>query len=204
MAATAEPQRRHARANRRRILDAARETLSADPDTTVEDIARAAGVARRTLYGHFANRDALLEALADDAVRTLRQAFIDRGNPEEPPDLALARVMMTVWGIGDRYRMLIALASRDLGGGITGAPAPVRERAVELLSDGQRSGVFTDHLPTPVLAHVLESTIVSMLESVNRDTWQGSASAAATTVLMAAGKNRSEADALIRLLRTEE
>ncbi|MET9104270.1 helix-turn-helix domain-containing protein [Streptomyces antibioticus] len=92
MAATAEPQRRHARANRRRILDAARETLSADPDTTVEDIARGAGVARRTLYGHFANRDALLEALADDAVRTLRQAF----------------------------------------------PAPVRELAVELLSDGQR------------------------------------------------------------------
>ncbi|MBO7936693.1 helix-turn-helix transcriptional regulator [Streptomyces sp. S9] len=59
--------------------------MSADPDTTVEDIARAAGVARRTLYGHFATRDALLEALADDAVRTLRQAFIDGGNPEEPP-----------------------------------------------------------------------------------------------------------------------
>ncbi|MFF2216911.1 helix-turn-helix domain-containing protein [Streptomyces antibioticus] len=59
--------------------------MSADPDTTVEDIARAAGVARRTLYGHFANRDALLEALADDAVRTLRQAFIDGGHPEEPP-----------------------------------------------------------------------------------------------------------------------
>ncbi|MET9062899.1 helix-turn-helix domain-containing protein [Streptomyces antibioticus] len=92
LAATAEPQRRHAWANRRRILDAARGTLSADPDTTVEDIARAAGVARRTLYGHFATRDALLAALADDAVRTLRQAF----------------------------------------------PAPVRELAVELLSDGQR------------------------------------------------------------------
>ncbi|MDQ1047052.1 helix-turn-helix domain-containing protein [Streptomyces sp. V4I2] len=57
--------------------DVARETLSADPETTVDDIARAAGIARRTLYGHFAGREDLVNALAEEAVESLRQAFVE-------------------------------------------------------------------------------------------------------------------------------
>lgn len=197
------PRRRHAVANRRRILDAARETLSLDPETTVDDIARAAGVARRTLYGHFASREDLLGALADDAVETLRQAFVEDRDPAESPDLALARFTLAVWGIGDRFRMLIALARRDLGGGIPGALTPVRELAQELLAQGQREGVFADHLPAPMLARVLESVMVSMLESVNDKTWQGSAGAAATALLVAAGRPQAEAEAVVRQLREE-
>ncbi|MFD3500456.1 TetR/AcrR family transcriptional regulator [Streptomyces sp. NPDC058678] len=200
--AKAAPRRRHAQANRRRILDAARETLSADPETTIDDIARAAGVARRTLYGHFASREELVNALADDAVESLRQAFVEERNPAEPSDLALARYILAVWGIGDRFRMLIALGRRDLDGDIRGALTPVRDLAGELLAQGQRDGVFADHLPAPVLAHVLESVVVSMLESVNDETWEISAPAAATTVLLAAGRTRPEAEAVLRNLRT--
>ncbi|MFE9440529.1 TetR/AcrR family transcriptional regulator [Streptomyces sp. NPDC006602] len=108
--AKAAPRRRHAQGNRRRILDAARETLSADPETTVDDIARAAGIARRTLYGHFAGREDLVNALADDAVESLRQVFVEERNPA---DLALARYITAVWGIGDRFRVIIALGRRD-------------------------------------------------------------------------------------------
>ena len=118
------PRRRHAQANRRRILDAARETLSTDLETTIDDIARAAGVARRTLYGHFASREELVTALGDDAVESLRQAFVAERNPAEASDLALARYITAVWGIGDRFRMLIALGRRDLDGDIRGALAP--------------------------------------------------------------------------------
>ena len=132
------PRRRHAQANRRRILDAARETLSTDLETTIDDIARAAGVARRTLYGHFASREELVTALGDDAVESLRQAFVAERNPAEASDLALARYITAVWGIGDRFRMLIALGRRDLDGDIRGALAPVRELAAELLAQGQR------------------------------------------------------------------
>lgn len=200
--AKAAPRRRHALANRRRILDAARETLSVDPETTIDDIARAAGVARRTLYGHFASREDLIDALADDAVETLRQTFVEERNPAEPPDLALARYIMAVWGIGDRFRVLIALGRRDPDGTIRGALTPVRDLAGELLAQGQRDGVFADHLPVPVLAHVLESVVVSLLESVNDRTWKGSAPAAVTAVLLAAGRTRPEADAVLRRLRT--
>lgn len=202
--AKAAPRRRHAVANRRRILDAARETLSVDPETTVDDIARAAGVARRTLYGHFANREDLLDALADDAVETLRRAFVEDRNPAESPDVALARFNMAVWGIGDRFRMLIALARRGLGGGIRDALAPVRKLTEELLVQGQREGVFADHLPAPVLAHVLESVVVSMLESVNDETWEGSDDAAVTALLVAAGRTRAEAEATVRQVHAED
>ncbi|WP_053753878.1 TetR/AcrR family transcriptional regulator [Streptomyces sp. MMG1533] len=201
--AKAAPRRRHAQANRRRILDTARETLSADPETTIDDIARAAGVARRTLYGHFASREDLVTALADDAVESLRQAFVDEHSPAEPPDLALARYIMAVWGIGDRFRMLIALGRRDLDGDIRGALTPVRDLAGELLAQGQRDGVFADHLPAPVLAHVLESVVVSMLESMDDEMWEGSAPAAATAVLLAAGRTRPEAEAALRHLRAD-
>ena len=195
------PRRRHAQANRRRILDAARETLSTDLETTIDDIARAAGVARRTLYGHFASREELVTALGDDAVESLRQAFVAERNPAEASDLALARYITAVWGIGDRFRMLIALGRRDLDGDIRGALAPVRELAAELLAQGQRDGAFADHLPAPVLAHVLESVVVSMLESVTDETWEGSATAAATAVLLAAGRTRPQAEAALRQLR---
>ncbi len=61
----AQPRRSHARSNRVRLLAAAREELGRDPDASLDEIARAAGVVRRTLYGHFPNREALIDALAD-------------------------------------------------------------------------------------------------------------------------------------------
>ena len=66
------PRRSHARSNHARILAAAREELSRDPDASLDEIARAAGVVRRTLYGHFPNRQALLAALAEEAAQAVR------------------------------------------------------------------------------------------------------------------------------------
>ncbi len=66
---------RHAGLTRREILDAAAALLEADPPgpLTVRSIAARAGIAERTVFRHFASRDALLDAVADD-VRT-RQAL---------------------------------------------------------------------------------------------------------------------------------
>lgn len=46
-------QRRDAAENRAGILAAASQTLAADPHASVDQIARAAGLSRRALYGHF-------------------------------------------------------------------------------------------------------------------------------------------------------
>jgi AcrR family transcriptional regulator len=64
---TRPPTRADARRNYDRLLTAAREAIRArGADTSLDDIARAAGVGSATLYRHFPTRDALLEAVARD------------------------------------------------------------------------------------------------------------------------------------------
>ena len=55
-----EKLRADARANRDRILDVARDALAADPEVSLNAIAKAAGVGAGTLYRHFPSREALL------------------------------------------------------------------------------------------------------------------------------------------------
>jgi AcrR family transcriptional regulator len=58
------PKRADARRNRERVLAAAREAFAEGGESTaLEEIARRAGVGIGTLYRHFPNRQALLEAL---------------------------------------------------------------------------------------------------------------------------------------------
>jgi AcrR family transcriptional regulator len=55
-----ESLRADARANRDRILDVARDALSADPAASLNSIAKAAGVGAGTLYRHFPSRESLV------------------------------------------------------------------------------------------------------------------------------------------------
>ena len=47
------------------ILDAALARLGRDPSASMTEIAKAAGVGRVTLYGHFPSREALVDTLFD-------------------------------------------------------------------------------------------------------------------------------------------
>jgi AcrR family transcriptional regulator len=62
---------------RRRILDAARLLFVREGlrGTTMEALARAAGVAKPTLYGYFSDKDAVFTALLDDLSEALTAAF---------------------------------------------------------------------------------------------------------------------------------
>src|SRR5437763_16968657 len=75
------------------IIDAALEALASDPDASMAEIARRAGVVRATVYMHFPTREALLDAVMEHAVAEVaeatREADPTRGKPEE----ALARVL---------------------------------------------------------------------------------------------------------------
>lgn len=55
--------RADARANKDRILDAARDLLMSDPSASLNSVAKAAGVGAGTLYRHFPNRESLVLAL---------------------------------------------------------------------------------------------------------------------------------------------
>ncbi|MFH8935099.1 TetR/AcrR family transcriptional regulator [Streptomyces griseosporeus] len=187
-------------ANRRRILDVALAELLRDPDASMDQIARAAGVVRRTVYGHFPSREALISTLVDEAVQALAAAHAAGREGVEDPAESVARSVLTVWEIADRYRLLVALAQRTVTmQGIRERLAPVRENSVRILQRGLDEGVFTSPLPAPALAYVHEQVLFGLMEAVNDgllDTREAGRSAA-VTVLTAAGVPASKATALV-------
>src|SRR3954468_8310937 len=79
------------------ITNAALEALASDPDVSMAEIARRAGVVRATIYMHFPTREALLDAVMEHATAEVaeatRRAEPERGEPEE----ALERVLVATW-----------------------------------------------------------------------------------------------------------
>ncbi|MEU6096247.1 TetR/AcrR family transcriptional regulator [Streptomyces sp. NPDC047079] len=183
------PQRSDARANRQRILATARRKLRDDPDASLDSIAVAAGLARRTFYGHFSNRHALITELTQEAAQALQQAFALTRIPGADPLEAMARMALAAWAVGDQYRMLISLGRRHLGEeAIRATLAPAREEAIAAIRRGQHEGVFANHVPAPVLAQALEALMLALAEENTASTWADpTGEAAATAFLVAAG-----------------
>src|SRR5437870_13507196 len=80
------PKRADARRNYEKVLAAAREAFAEGGESTaLEEIARRAGVGIGTLYRHFPNRQALLEALYVNEVEEVCRsaAELDGGDPWE-------------------------------------------------------------------------------------------------------------------------
>ncbi|WP_329221768.1 TetR/AcrR family transcriptional regulator [Streptomyces sp. NBC_01485] len=183
-----EPQRRNSRSNRARILATARQELGRNPDVTLEEIARASGVVRRTLFGHFPGRAALLEALAEEASEALRGVLAVAAGPEVPAERALAHFVYSIWPVGDRYRLLLSLAQRDLGvERVAEILAPARDEVTAILARGQRDGVFHTQLPPAVLSAGLEGMHIALLEEVNSGALEDDGTRTAVATLVAAG-----------------
>lgn len=76
--AVARPRRADARRNYQKLVDAAREAFAQDgADTSLEEVARRAGVGIGTLYRNFPERSALLEAVYLEEVETLCASAVD-------------------------------------------------------------------------------------------------------------------------------
>ncbi|MGW7049168.1 TetR/AcrR family transcriptional regulator [Streptomyces avermitilis] len=190
-------------ANRRRILDVALAELLRDPDASMDQIARAAGVVRRTVYGHFPSREALISTLVDGAVEAVAAAHAAGRESVADPAESLARSTLAVWEIADRYRILVALAQRSVTvQGIRDRLTPVRQACVELLRRGLEQGVFESPLPAPALAYVHEQMLFALMEAVNDGLLaaEEAGRSAAVTMLTAAGVPASRATELVAKL----
>ncbi|MGW1747013.1 TetR/AcrR family transcriptional regulator [Streptomyces sp. NPDC002092] len=182
------PRRPAARSTRTRILEAALQELARSPDSTLADMAEAAGVARRTVYVHFAGRSALVEGIAADAAEAIRRAVATTGAPGADAATALARLVLTLWPVGDRYRVLIGLARQDLGPGrVDEVLSPARATVTAILALGQQQGVFHTRVPPAPLGRALEALLLALLDRVNAGTWTDDGTLAATAALIAAG-----------------
>ncbi|RSM94331.1 TetR family transcriptional regulator [Nonomuraea sp. WAC 01424] len=130
------------------ILEAGTRLLSDDPGASVADIAKAAGVGRVTLYGHFPSREALVDAVLDHAVGMADAVLEDDTLDTAPAPEAMTRLLRSSWEILDRHRRLFLAADRVL------PTERIREhhsrplrRVERLISRGQDDGDFRTDLP---------------------------------------------------------
>ncbi|MFM9446848.1 TetR/AcrR family transcriptional regulator [Streptomyces acidiscabies] len=177
-------------ANRRRILDVALAELLRDPDASMDQIARAAGVVRRTVYGHFPSREALIATLVDGAVESVTAVHGAAREGSDDPAESCARSVLAIWTIADRYRLLVALAQRTVTmQGIRERLSPLRETTVQVIQLALDEGIFVSPLSASALAYVHEQILFGLMEAVNDghlDTGEAGRSAA-VTVLTASG-----------------
>lgn len=161
LVADERPMRSHARRNRERIIDAARTALTGTgQDTSLNEIARRAGVGIGTLFRHFPNRDALLEALTYDRTAALCTEAV-RLADQAPPAVALARWLRGLVVHMASYRGLAA--SLVAGTGLGDSQRAITAAATGLLARAQQAGEVRRDLDVAALIS-LASAVSWLLE----------------------------------------
>jgi AcrR family transcriptional regulator len=171
------------RRNFERIVDGATVALAASPDASMSEIAEASGLARATLYRHFATREELLREIyrsgLDSAAEAIEAAEPNRGSAPE----ALRRVIDTLMVVGDRYRVITEqrLEYPDLLPHAEAAFVPFGE----LVERGQREGTIRDDLPPRWLTAAILVLVGEAIRAVGRGDLaaKGAAGVVAATAL---------------------
>ncbi|GAA5144980.1 hypothetical protein GCM10025768_01550 [Microbacterium pseudoresistens] len=197
MTTTAEPrrQRRDAAENRAGILAAARRALAADPHASIDEIARAAGLSRRALYGHFDDRGALVREL----VRSGAQRFnaVAARIDETDARLALARLAAELWREAAHVRLAAALALDEAHLEETAAAlAPLRRTVAAIVRSGQEAETLRADITAPALARLIEETARMVVTRADPSSAVGGI--AVRAVLSMAGLSWQDVDALMR------
>ncbi|MFJ4223577.1 TetR/AcrR family transcriptional regulator [Microbacterium sp. NPDC089695] len=192
---TSRSPRRDSLENRAGILDAARATLAIDPRASIDAIARGAGLSRRTLYGHFDDRDALIREL----ISTGAQRFnaIAASVTDADPRLALARLAARLWHEASHVQVAAALALDEAHVAHTAdALAPLRRTVAALVRRGQDAGAFRTDIAAPALARLIEEVARTVVARTDASS-SGAADLAVRTLLSIAGLSWRESDELL-------
>jgi AcrR family transcriptional regulator len=110
-------ERRGEAETRARILDAAIAcfTQFGNDKTTLNDVARLAGLSRQTIYRYFPDRAALLEAVDAHEARQLEAAVARLAQDAPSLEVFLSRLIENRVSLHNRYRVRQHLVEQDLG-----------------------------------------------------------------------------------------
>ncbi|MGF3057397.1 TetR/AcrR family transcriptional regulator [Microbacterium sp. YY-01] len=196
--------RSDARANRAGILRAAADALARDAHASLDGIAREAGLSRRTLYGHFADRDALVHALIKQSAERFNR--IAASISDSDSRVALARMAAHLWAEASHVQVAAALALDDAHVHKTAlALAPLRERLLSIVRRGQGAHELRTDMAAETLSRLIEEvarTIVTRTPSRSHTSEDNPSSNTATVVVHAvlsiAGLSWRESAELLR------
>jgi AcrR family transcriptional regulator len=160
----ASPRPRSLDDRRKRILDVALEVLGQNPDAGMGDIASAAGVVRRTIYGYFPTRADLVRTLAQQAAEEVVAVLDDVNASNGAAETVWADFIARLWPLAHRYRVLLALRRGEYGEEIHALLAPVDKTLADLVQKGQDSEVFGRHLPADVLSQVAYAAVYAIAD----------------------------------------
>jgi len=173
---TAAPRTRRsdATANREALLRAAQTVLAVDPHASLDAIAQEAGLSRRALYGHFADRDSLLREVI--SIGAERFNAIAELTDDADPRVALARMAARLWRQASAVRAAANIALDDAHVAETVlALAPLRRRVRALTTAGVASGAFRGDMTPQLLAFLVEETARATLRELRLTTSDGAA-----------------------------
>lgn len=130
-------------------MDVATEVLLADPAASMADVAAAAGVGRTTLIKRYPTRQAMLVAVAHDAVDQLEKACAEASLdvPGEQLGDALRRLVTLVIPLGPRLEFLLRQPSLDSEEELLARSATIDDPINELILRGQQAGVLRAEVP---------------------------------------------------------
>ncbi|MBM7437257.1 AcrR family transcriptional regulator [Streptomyces sp. HB132] len=139
----ARPMRADARRNHDRLLSEARTSFAAQgTDASLEDIARKAGVGIGTLYRHFPNRQALMNAVFQEALSALLDRSRELAHAGQPCTALVEWLGAIITHAGEYRGLAQALmsASGDETSALTSCHVPLRQAGAQLLARAQSSG----------------------------------------------------------------
>lgn len=160
--------RADARRNVEAIVQAATSLLAVDPAAGVNEIAKAAGVGRVTLYGHFDSRSTLVREVVDRAIRQTDTALAGEDFAGDAIQ-ALGRLLEVTWQLTHRFGALVVAATGTL------TPDEVRRAHEEpaarvrmLLERGRGAGQFSTDAPIEWQVSVIQAILHGASAAVHR------------------------------------
>ncbi len=181
---------------RQRILDVALEVLGRNPEAGMGDIASAAGVVRRTVYGHFPNRTDLVRTLTQRAVDEMLAVLKEVNASTGAAETVWVDFIARLWPLTHRYRVLLALRRGEYGPEIHELLGPVDTILADLVQRGQDSAVFGRHLPADILSQVAYAAVFAIADN-HLATGTLDARAATITSLLILGVPEPRAQSLV-------